>query len=153
MRRMKRRVLVSAVITGAALLGGCGVAEGRQGDATWQLARPADVSAETTRLEVGVTRSGCAGGRTGAVLEPELTYEADRIILTTYVESLSNDVQTCQGNDVVPLGVDLDEPVGDRELVDGACLVVGAVPTGDCVDDGVRWAPSAASSMGISSTP
>ncbi|MBE0011447.1 hypothetical protein DXT87_16975 [Arthrobacter sp. AET 35A] len=143
---------MATAITGAALLGGCSVPDGPRGDATWHLARPADVSADSTSLEVGVERAACASGRTGTVLEPEVTYETDRIIVTTYVEPLTGGVQSCQGNDVVPLTVELGEPIGERKLVDGVCLVPDAVPASLCEDDGVRWAirtPSASAVWGL----
>ncbi|NOJ61334.1 hypothetical protein [Arthrobacter sp. 260] len=41
----------------------------------------------------------------------------------------------------MPLTVDLGEPVGDRQLVDGACLVVDAVAAGYGEYDAVRWTP------------
>ncbi|MHA7277118.1 hypothetical protein ACX80O_11430 [Arthrobacter sp. Hz1] len=87
-------------------------------------------------------RAACSNGVTGTVLDPELTYEADRIVIETYVEPIpGRETVTCQGNNVVAVTVNLTEPVGNRDLVDGLCLDVNAVPATYCgEDDGVRWA-------------
>ena len=103
--------------------------------ATWQLVND-DVTAESASLEIGVMRVECAGGETGRVLTPNITYNDDQIIIEALVERLPDGQYTCQGNDVVPIEVQLDEPVGDRELVDGICISGGG---GDCTADGVRW--------------
>lgn len=128
------RVLLTA--GGAALLlGACG--SGIEGDpATWELL--GDVSAESRTLDIGVTRLGCAGGVTGDVHEPQVSYEEDRIVVEVDVAPLGDDAYDCQGNDVVPMTVELDEAVGERSLVDGACLDGEAGTTALCTTE-VRW--------------
>lgn len=107
--------------------------------ATWEVLGGA--SADSTSLELGVTRLGCAGGKTGTVLTPGIAYESQRIIITMNVEPLDPDMMyTCQTNDIVPVSVDLAEPIGERTLVDGACLNVVASGTSFCEDpSGTRW--------------
>jgi hypothetical protein len=63
------------------------------------------------------------------------------VVITASVEPLPQGVgYNCQGNDSVSVGVDLDEPVGQRSLVDGTCHGGEAANTAICVDDGgVRW--------------
>jgi hypothetical protein len=75
-----------------------------------------------------VTRTDCASGVTGTVLPPAVSVSDDEVVVTFTVRPESSDsgVLTCQANNWVPFRVDLDEPVGDRELVDGSCLSGGA---------------------------
>jgi hypothetical protein len=105
----------------------------------WELADPSSVTSESTTLDLGVTRLECASGVTGDVLEPQVTYEDDRILIRTDVAPLGLEAADCQGNDVVPIVIELAEPVGDRDLVDAACSDDRAAATVFCEDDGVRW--------------
>jgi len=64
------------------------------------------------------------------------------IVVTFTVEAIAPGGHTCPGNDEVPFIVDLGEAVGDRELVDGACLSGGeAASTSFCAQGGTRWTP------------
>lgn len=87
-----------------------------------------------------VTRLGCSGGETGEVLDPTVVIEEERIVVTFTVEALDG-AHTCPGNNQVPYEVHLDEPVGRRELVDGACLSEEAASTSFCAEGAVRWRP------------
>lgn len=107
---------------------------------TWELLE-SSITSDSTVLRLGVTRLGCASGTTGTVLEPVVQVEGERIVIRTDVEPLSPGGYTCQGNNSVPVTVELDEPVGKRELVDAACLEGLAVNTAACMDKGVRWRP------------
>jgi hypothetical protein len=109
--------------------------------ATWELLNPADVAEDGTTLLLGVTRLGCAGGQTGVVLEPSVTVEPERIVIRTDVEELPPGDYSCQGNDVVPVSVEFQQPIGGRELVDAACLDGEAVRTAMCMEGAVRWRP------------
>jgi hypothetical protein len=108
---------------------------------TWQLLNAAEVTPESTTLQLGVTRLECSSGVTGTVLDPRVRVEQERIVIRTDVEPLPPGGYTCQGNDVVPVTVELNEPIGKRELVDAACLGGRAVNTAPCTDNGVRWRP------------
>jgi len=107
----------------------------------WKLIDPSEVTDESTTLVIAVTRVDCASGVTGRILEPLIEFESDRIVIRADVEELDPGVQTCQGNDAVPMTIDLTEPVGDRELVDAYCLDATAVTTAPCAEGGVRWQP------------
>lgn len=142
---MKRTTItVGGVALGAwvcaTLLGGCG-APNQQGPApaTWELLDPDSVNAESASLRVGVTRLDCSGGETGTLLEPQVSLEADRILIRTDVAALPGGAYDCPGNNVVPLDIELGEAIGDRELVDQACLEGEAVQTTFCPEGGVRW--------------
>ncbi len=146
-RGAARKALVVAALV-AALATGCGAvgeAEGESpgpaGDAaTWELLEPTGVSPESTNLRLGVTRLGCASGVTGEVLTPVVSYEQDRVVVVASVAPFTAGAADCQGNDVVPVDLVLTEPVGERTLVDGACLEGPAVDTSFCLE-AVRWAP------------
>lgn len=107
----------------------------------WKLLDPGEVTAETTTLHLGVGRASCAGGVTGEVLAPKVTYEAGRITIQTDVAPLPEGAYTCQSNDFVPITVELAEPVGDRELFDAICLDSERLTHSTCLDEGVRWRP------------
>lgn len=111
-----------------------------EGDtAVWDV-NPANPPAPSdTSVTAMVTRLGCSGGETGEVLEPEVSADDRRVVLTFSVEPLPEGEYTCPGNPAVPYVVELDEPVGDRELVDGACLSGDAASTSHCSDGAVRW--------------
>ena len=69
--------------------------------------------------------------------------QEDRIIVTFAVEQLSGLFHTCQSNDQVRVEVQLDEPIGERRLVDGMCLNGPASATEMCSvqERAVRWTP------------
>jgi hypothetical protein len=108
---------------------------------TWLLSDVNEVHADSTTIQLRVTRLDCSGGETGTVLQPEVSYEADRIVIRTPVASLPPGSYTCQGNDSVPLTVQLSEAIGGRQLVDMGCVEGPAVSTSLCVDGAVRWRP------------
>lgn len=144
MRAMKQvNAMVLGSMAGAILLlGGCSTpGETRPGTGTWELFEPGGIAPESTTLYLGVTRLECSGGATGMVLDPEVRYEQDRILIRTNVEPLPEGAYDCQGNDSVPVTVKLAEPVGEKELVDAVCLDGDAVGTQPCVDGGIRWRP------------
>lgn len=123
------------------LLGACDAATETGETATWKIA-DGRVSPDATHLTVAVSRLGCASGKTGTVLEPQLTYEPTRIVIWTPVVPLPKNVgYNCQSNDAVRTDVTLTEPIGQRALVDGACLHDDAARTSECLDGGVRWKP------------
>ncbi|MGW6174053.1 hypothetical protein ACWF5H_11225 [Arthrobacter sp. NPDC055138] len=116
-----------------------GASEGSTG--VWELLDAAEVGPDSTALRLGVTRLECAGGETGTVLEPDVQFERGRIVIRTDVEPLTGGTYDCQGNNTVPVKVELPEPVGNRDLVDAACLGGDAVETTFCADGPVRWSP------------
>lgn len=145
---MRHTLRCATAITALLFLAGCQSTSpgsevtappGEPGDvATWELV--GSVTPDSTSFTAGVTRLGCAGGKTGTVLAPQVSYEDARIIVTIDVEALPDDMAyTCQTNDTVEVTVTLTEPVGERVLVDGACLESEAGGTSYCDDPtGVR---------------
>ncbi len=108
--------------------------------ATWTLAEPERVNPETTSFTLNVTRLGCAGGKTGAVLEPTFSTSDTQIIIRANVKSITGGAR-CPGNDSVPVTVTLNEPIGSRVLLDASCLEGDAIGTQPCAGGAVRWTP------------
>lgn len=110
--------------------------------AVWVLADPGAVTAETTRLDLLVTRVECASAFTGEVLPPRVTVSEERVAIRAEVERLDpGQGSLCPSNPYVPISVDLPEPLGDRTLLDEGCANEEFARTSHCEDDGVRWQP------------
>lgn len=103
----------------------------------WQSNEAASVTRDTTSLALGVSRLGCSAGEAGRVLIPKVSYEPNRMVIETDVEPRKG-AGTCPGNVEVGIRLELDEPVGDRDLIDGACTNGDATATSFCADP-VRW--------------
>ena len=130
----------------ALLLAGCADDDGEDtaptttappGDlAVWDLdGRP---SASATSFTAEVARVGCNDGETGRVLEPSVVEAADQVVVTFWVEPTSPGDHTCPGNAPVAVEVALAAPIGDRDLVDGACRGTDPAPDPLCERRGVR---------------
>lgn len=114
-----------------------------EGDtATWELLDPNDVSVESTILEVGAVRLECASGVTGELLDPVIVYESDQVVITIDAAPNGPGGANCQGNDVVPVTVELSEPLGERKLIDGACVPMEMHEIAPCVTSERASAPS-----------
>ncbi|MGC3994471.1 MAG: hypothetical protein QM779_10255 [Propionicimonas sp.] len=109
--------------------------------ATWVLAEPQKLTAGSTTVVIDVTRLECSGGRTGELLEPVVSVAAGEVIIRVDAVPLGAGLRTCPGNDAVEVAVGLPEPLGDRRLVDAACLEGDAVRTSACSAGAVRWKP------------
>lgn len=149
MRSVRAPKFLLALTTAAVLvLTACGSdssatsapAPGAEG--TWELMAPGQVTPDTTSIDIGVTRVACASGVTGEIEKPVVTYEPNQIIIRADVVPHEDPdaAYLCPGNDAVPVTVNLDEPIGDRELVDGVCLAGEATGTSFCAN-AVRWQP------------
>ncbi|MCC6498400.1 MAG: hypothetical protein IT193_19300 [Propionibacteriaceae bacterium] len=109
--------------------------------ATWTLAEPDRVNPASTSFTMDVTRLGCAGGKTGTVLEPTFSISDTQIIIRANVKPAATGGARCPGNNSVPVTLTLDEPIGNRDLLDASCLEGDAVSTLPCAGGSVRWTP------------
>lgn len=108
--------------------------------AVWSLRKDARPTAATTSLWVNVQRLACNSGVTGRVLEPSVEYTDSQLVVTFEVERDADNSGDCQATALVPYEVKLSEPIGDRRIIDGACLPEGeATTTSFCRSEGVRW--------------
>lgn len=105
--------------------------------ATWELANAKQVNSESTTLELSVTRAECGSGQTGELLEPVVSMGPRAIVIRVDAAPIEG-AHSCQGNDAVPVKVALTEPVGDRDLIDAACLLGPAIRTEPCGSGAVR---------------
>lgn len=113
--------------------------DGSDGDtASWNLAPDQNISPATTEFTAIVTRTGCSSGKQGKPVEPTVTVGETQISITFLIKP-HIDNGTCEGTPGVPYQVRLEEPVGTRMLVDGACQPgTGLSSTAFCLHDGVR---------------
>lgn len=90
------------------------------GRASWALPSDEEIGPETTSYTALVTERACASGRSseGRIVGPQIAYTAEAVIVTFQVQGLDGG-QDCQSNPSTPVLVTLDEPLGDRLLLDG----------------------------------
>lgn len=138
-----RSAAAGVLLSGAGLaLFACGSDDLTHGElAVWELQDPAQVTADTEVLEIGVSRLACAGGETGPVADVSVEFSDDQISIQAYTEALEEDGADCPDNKVVAETVDLGEPIGERIIVDGACENDDAARTTFC-DSEIRWSES-----------
>jgi hypothetical protein len=87
-----------------------------------------------------VYRLSCNGGVTGTVLQPTINVGDARFVVTFTVKRGQPGAHSCQGNPPVPVVVDLGMPIGNRQLIDGACRSGSPASKSEpCVDGQVRW--------------
>ncbi|GIH76424.1 hypothetical protein Plo01_28530 [Planobispora longispora] len=78
---------------------------------------------EARKVHVLVTERGCASGKRadGRVRLAGIEQTPAEVRLVIGVEPLASEgVRTCQGNPPTPFTVELDEPLGDRALIDAS---------------------------------
>ncbi|WP_102159898.1 hypothetical protein [Zhihengliuella halotolerans] len=135
-----RHTALALTACAAILLAGC--ANGAEGlpPAMWRIDDASPPRADSTSVDVLVTRLECSSGVTGEVNEPDVMEIPDEIVVTFTVEDLELGAATCQGNPEVPASFSLNEPLGERRLLDGQCADGDAATTSFC-DSNVRWGP------------
>ena len=110
--------------------------------AVWNASPEAAPSTTAQSFIAQVTRLGCNDGITGNVNAPNVQLSQTRIVITFSVERATAGAHTCPGNAQVRYTVNIGEPIGNRQLIDGACVSEGkAKTTSFCSDAGVRWNP------------
>lgn len=112
-----------------------------EGDAAvWDLESGASIDASSVEFTALVSRLDCNGGVTGVVFAPTVEFADSEVVITFAVEPSAGG--GCPDNDQVLYRVQLDEPIGDRALVDGACLPgADAATTAFCSNGSSRWTP------------
>jgi len=114
-------------------------------DGTWWIPRPEQITSDSTSINIMVTRTGCASGHTGEIMEPVVSMGVSDIIIRTDVAPLKTGDgahgYVCPGNDSVAVTVDLPEPIGERVLLDAICLDGPDIDYADCMDGPIRWSP------------
>ena len=127
----------------ASALAGCAAQVPDEINAQWTLLDPAGVNSSSTSLDLGVMRLACSSGVTGEVTSTQVELSNDQIAIGIVVEPLEGEAHACQGNETAPYTLELQEPVGDRTLIDASCLEGEWHKTPGCSDSGIRWTPPA----------
>lgn len=91
--------------------------EGRK-PVAWKLAGPKPAPDET-RIEVQAAWIACTSGSRPEDPQPAVTYAETTISVTIWAIPPSGNAFTCQGNPSSTVIVKLDEPVGDRRIIQG----------------------------------
>jgi hypothetical protein len=133
------------------------------GTASWTLDPAASLTPDSTEIPILVTEESCAGGRTppAGSIRADVTYEDAGVLVTISVLSPEGGVYTCQANPPAPYVVHLDQPLGNRALLDGgtwpAVSVAGAPesagsPSAGPGDTPGPWTPGPTDTPGASPT-
>jgi hypothetical protein len=109
--------------------------------ATWVPTQPNSIDQHTQFFEIFVTRLECASGKTGELLTPVVSVSDKDVVIRVDAKVRQSGADTCQSNNPVRVSITLPEPLGNRSLVDAACLSGDAVRTTACADGAVRWKP------------
>lgn len=120
MEKRHRLSFVALASLTLAFTGPCMSPLGEPVVAEWEPAPGQDLAPETQEVEIVVHEIGCADGDSaeGRIEEPEVEYTSDAVIVTVRVRAKGGDV-TCPGNPLTPHVLELEEPIGERELLDG----------------------------------
>lgn len=149
--RRNRAGLFAGALIATLVLASCGAADGSGANqqekpfgtqATWAVADPAVVKPSDRAVHIQVERVDCASGKTGKIVGADVDYQDEQIAIAVNLEPIEG-AQTCQGNEQVPYTVELNEPIGQRKLVDAACAAKPASGTVRC-GDAMRWSPGSA---------
>lgn len=86
----------------------------------WALRRGERPTPTARHLEVFLHEGECVSGRDPRpyLNDPEVIYEEERILIVVTAEIEPGGAYECPGNPIVRHAIDLDEPVGDRALLD-----------------------------------
>lgn len=100
-------------------------------EAQWMLAEEADLAPESTQIALLVREVECASGQSAeGRIGVAVDYREDEIVLTAYVRPLDGD-QRCPSNPPTPFLLELAEPLGRRDLVNGATTEIASRNLGD----------------------
>jgi hypothetical protein len=108
--------------------------------AVWDVAAQQRLAPDSTGFTAMVTRTDCGSGKQGRPVAPAIDAGASAITITFRIKPHVSS-GTCQGTPGVPYRVRLGEPLGQRTLVDGACLppgTAGLKTTSFCLEHGMR---------------
>lgn len=107
----------------------------------WTLLDSSKITKDSTTLHIQVNHGTCGTSSSPKVLEPRVQIRSDRVTIESVAESVPNGDAMCAMLQYVPLTVTLPEPIGNREVVDGACLDPSEDQSYFCTDGAVRWHP------------
>ncbi|PZF84016.1 hypothetical protein [Jiangella anatolica] len=76
---------------------------------------------DATAVTILAYEIDCSSGQPadGRLADPIVEYQDDAVVITMRIEPPEGELLTCVGNPETPVTVELDEPLGDRELRNG----------------------------------
>ncbi len=78
------------------------------------------VNPTSATLHLLVSQEGCSGGASGIEqMQPPEVMETDTAVRVALGVIPPEGSQTCPGNELAPITIELSSPLGDRELLDG----------------------------------
>ena len=111
--------------------------------AVWKIDPNTPPMPASERFIALVARLACNDGVTGEVLPPDVAIRRTEVVITFKVAPAKPGFHNCLGNHPVAQSVNVGQPIGDRQLVDGACLSGAAKSTSHCSEGAVRWRQTA----------
>jgi len=111
--------LVTVLVGFALLLSGCSTSSGGS-IADWEAGPDQQLSADSQTIDLLVYERECASGQTAEdrIQPPEVAYRDEAVVVTIRVRPKSGGA-TCQGNPPTPYTLELEEPLGHRDLLKG----------------------------------
>lgn len=87
----------------------------------WRVDPDEKLSPDSTSIRLTINERECVSGQEigDRLIGPEVVYTDSQILVSFAAEPPPGDAFNCQGNPETPYVLDLVEPLGDRELVDG----------------------------------
>lgn len=112
------------------------------GPASWVVAEPALVDDGTHTFDIAVRSAECASGAREEIAQVEVQETSRQVVITATMEPLDVDANvTCPENEPTTVRVELAEPLGDRDLVDGGCERFAELADLSVCVNPVRWSP------------
>lgn len=87
----------------------------------WRVDPDEYLSPDSTSIRLLINERECVSGQEigDRLIGPEVVYTDSQVLVSFAAEPPPGDAFTCQGNPETPYLLDLDQPLGDRDLVDG----------------------------------
>ena len=87
----------------------------------WRLDPDESLSPDSMSIQLLINERECVSGQEigGRLVGPEIVYTEEQILVSFAAEPPPGDAFNCQGNPETSFVLDLDEPIGDRQLTDG----------------------------------
>jgi len=132
--RSRRRFRMVVSLVALLVLAGGFAALSRTQEAVWYLPANFQANPVSTSVTVYVSEQGCTSGQAPSITKPQVKLTESTVTIAVRTRERFAFGQSCPGNPLTPVRVDLSEPLGNRVLIDAyGDLIEGRAPTGDVV--------------------